>query len=294
MTARLWRFWQMRGYLAEGAERVERALAMPSSHEHPEARADALSAAAGLAYWQADASRSRRWYTEEVDARRALADRAGLAGALYGLSFSWAILDLGRVDNAEEALAAIDEAQAIFTELGDGDGIGRCEWARANVEYGMADGQAALEHATHSRDVFRSLGNEFMASWATFTIALGELLLEQDPAAADPARRPRASAALREALATFAAAQDVSGYTLVIDTLSIVAHRDGNDDLAARLAGAVTTLERTTGTGLNLWNRSVLDQPGDYSADPRWADAFAAGAALSIEEAVALAMAPTG
>ncbi len=290
MTARLWRFWQMRGYLAEGAERVERALGLPSSHDHPEARADALSAAAGLAYWQADALRSRQWYAEEVDARRALGDRAGLAAALYGLSFSWAILDLGRDENAAMALAAIDEAQAIFTEIGDPDGVGRCEWARANVEYGLGDGQAALEHAIHSRDVFRSAGNEFMASWASFTIALGELLLEQDPGGEDPGRRERAAAALRESLMTFAAAQDVSGYTLVIDTFSIIAHRNGDEDRAARLAGAVATLERATGTGLNLWNRSVLDKTPDYATDAQWADAFSAGAALSIEEAVALAM----
>ncbi len=129
-----------------------------------------------------------------------------------------------------------------------------------------------------------------MASWATFTIALSELLLEQDPATDEPGRRARATAALRGALETFAEAQDVSGYTLVMDTLSVVAHRNGEDDRAARLAGAVTTLERTTGTGLSLWNRSVLDPEIDFSTDPRWADAFAEGSALSIEEAVAYAL----
>ena len=289
MTARLWRFWQMRGYLAEGAERVERALALPSSMEHPEARADALSAAAGIRYWQADATRSRQWYSEEVDARRALGDPAGLANALYGLSFTWVILDL-EPQHAINARAAIDEAQALYTEVGDADGIGRCEWARANLEYGLRDGISSLEHSVHARDVFRSLGNEFMAAWATFTIALSELLLEQDPATDEPERRARARASLREALETFAEAQDVSGYTLVMDTLSIVAQRDGNDELAARLAGAVKTLERTTGTGLNLWNRGVLPQGVDYENDQAWADEFAAGAELSIEEAVALAL----
>ena len=290
MTARTWRFWQMRGYLAEGGERVERALALPSSHDHPEARADALAAAAGIAYWQADAPRSRSWYYDEVDARRALDDRRGLANALYGLSFSWAILDLEDPENATKALAAIDEAQALYTELGDADGVGRCEWARANLEYGLRDGSSALEHSIHARDVFRSVGNEFMASWATFTIALSELLLERDETTDEPGRRARATAALREALETFAGAQDVSGYTLVIDTLSVVAQRNDDNERAARLAGAVATLERTTGTGLSLWNRSVLDPAIDYSTDPRWTDAFAEGTTLSIEEAVGYAL----
>jgi hypothetical protein len=290
MASRLWRFWQMRGYLAEGAERVERALALPSSRDHAEARADALSAAAGIAYWQADAIRSRKWYSEEIEARRALDDRSGLAAALYGLSFTWAILDLRHEENVDKAIAAVNEAQAIYTELGDADGIGRCEWALANLEYGIADGLSALEHSTHALDVFRSEGNEFMASWATFTIALSELLLEQDPATNEPGRRARATAALREALETFAEVQDVSGFTLVIDTLSIVAHRNGDDERAARLVGAVRTLERTTGTGLNLWNRGVLEPGPDFTSDPRWAAEVAEGAALSLEEAVAYAL----
>ncbi len=41
-SASLWRFWQMRGYLAEGLERVTQALALPHGAEHPRERADAL------------------------------------------------------------------------------------------------------------------------------------------------------------------------------------------------------------------------------------------------------------
>ncbi len=33
----LWRFWQMRGYLQEGLERLEQTLALPQSHDHPAA-----------------------------------------------------------------------------------------------------------------------------------------------------------------------------------------------------------------------------------------------------------------
>ena len=51
LVAALWRFWQMRGYLEEGRERLEQVLALPHSHDHLERRADALDAAAGVAYW---------------------------------------------------------------------------------------------------------------------------------------------------------------------------------------------------------------------------------------------------
>ncbi len=93
-SASLWRFWQMRGYLAEGLERVTQALAIPHAADHPKQRADALSAGAGLAYWQADAARSRALYEEEIALRRELGDRLGLAEAEYGISFTWAIIDL--------------------------------------------------------------------------------------------------------------------------------------------------------------------------------------------------------
>ena len=99
----LWRFWQMRGYLQEGLERLEQTLALPHSRDHPERRADALGAAAGVAYWLAESDRARELYEEEIEARRALDDRRGLAEALYGISFTWSIRGLLGEENAERA-----------------------------------------------------------------------------------------------------------------------------------------------------------------------------------------------
>ena len=45
--AACWRFWQMRGYLAEAREQAERVLALPGTTDHPEARGAALEAAGG-------------------------------------------------------------------------------------------------------------------------------------------------------------------------------------------------------------------------------------------------------
>ena len=100
----LWRFWQRRGHLAEGLERAEAALALPDAAAHPAARADALSAAAGLAYWRADAERARMHYEAEIEARTALGDRPGLAEANYGMSFTYSVLDLSNPDTADNAI----------------------------------------------------------------------------------------------------------------------------------------------------------------------------------------------
>jgi len=77
----IWRFWQMRGYLPEGLERLEQVLGLKESIRYPERRAEALSAAAGIAYWLAESDRSRQRYEEEIEVRRALGDRRGLAEA---------------------------------------------------------------------------------------------------------------------------------------------------------------------------------------------------------------------
>ena len=294
LGACLWRFWQMRGHLAEGLERLETALAMPGSHDHPAVRADALSAAAGLAYWRADDLRSRALYEEEIAARQALGDRRGLAEALYGLSFTWSILSLAEAGNAELAIGYIRDALAIFEELGDESGIGRCKWAIANAAYGTGDVALARQAATEALVVLRRLDDQFMVGWVTYTLGLADLTdLAEAGETSDRSEELLASAKrwFDEALRIFAEAQDVSGYTLVLDVVAFVALRTGDRQRAARLSGAVANLERTSGTGLNLWNRELIGfDPAVLRVDPSLADAWAEGERMAVDEAVADAL----
>ena len=286
----LWRFWQMRGYLAEGFERLEQILALPRADEHAAARADALDAAAGLAYWQADTERARTRYEHEIEARRALGDRRGLAEALYGISFTWSVIGLQDEGNIEQAMAYVSEAMAIFEEAGDVSGVGRCEWARANIAYGAGRTEDARRHATEAMAVFEALDDRFMVGWARYTLALAEL--SDFHAGGDRATLPEARRWLRQALDIFTDAQDVSGYTLVLEGLALVAYHEGDRARAARLSGAVATLERTSGTGLNLFNREVLGfDPNELKADPSLAADWAAGEEMTAHEAAAYALA---
>jgi hypothetical protein len=289
----LWRFWQRRGHLEEGLERTEAALDLPDAASFQAARADALSAAAGLAYWRADAARARSYYASEIEARAALGDRHGLADAEYGMSFTYSVMDLSDPDAAENAARHVTQALEIYTELGDDDGIGRSEWALANVQWGTGQSTEARRHALHALELFESSDNRFMAGWAAYTVGLAELTTdqEQDAAGGEATARDRARQRFQQALRTFREAGDLSGYTLVFDAMAVLAAREGDRNRAARLTGIVGQLERSSGTALNPWNRGVLEfDPEEIKSDPALADDLALGAAMTIPDAIAYAL----
>jgi predicted ATPase/class 3 adenylate cyclase len=62
LAAFFWRFWQMRGHLHEGRVRLEAILKMASSLQFREARAHALEAAGGVAYWEGDMNAAQAFY----------------------------------------------------------------------------------------------------------------------------------------------------------------------------------------------------------------------------------------
>ena len=293
LIAAMWRFWQMRGYLAEGLERAQHALALPHGREHPDQRAAALNGAAGMAYWQANTTLARDLYTEELEQRRALGDRAGAAEALYALSFTHSIAGVLEPDEQVRAMTMVEEALALFRELGDRSGMARCLWALSNIDWGSGRPAEALERAHEALAIFRELDDQWMVGWTSYTIGLAHL--QRDHAGGGrPDDRAEAEPWLRSSLRIFAEAGDVSGYTLVLDALAALSVADGDRERAARLSGAVDTLERTSGTGLNLPNRQVVGfDPTVLRDDPSLADAWAEGARMTVAEAVAYALAGT-
>ncbi len=287
----LWRLWQRRGYIAEGLERAEAALALPDATSYPEALADALSAAGGLAYWRADTDRARRYYGAEIEARTALGDRPGLAGAEYGMSFTYSVMDLHNPDTVASAQRHINAALAIYRELDDDAGIGRCEWALANVLWGAGKTDEARGHAVHALDLFEAGGDRFMVGWASYTVGLADLTTDQETAGGSASAREEAGGRFSAALQTFREAGDLTGYALVLDAMAVLALRTGDRRRAARLTAVVGRLEESSGTGLNPWNRGVLEfDPENLRADPALADDLAIGAAMSVEDAVAYAL----
>ena len=265
LVAALWRFWQIRGHLAEGRARAERALAQAGDGTPPDLLAAAHEAAGGLAYWLGDFAAATAHYEAEVAAAREHGDPATMAQALYNLAFP---LVFGTTDTAW-ATETAHEAERLFREVGDRAGLARTLWLMANLAVDRGDTARARAYCLEALPTLRELGETFMLGWCLFT--LGEIAIHDGDVA-------NAGHRLSEALAQFEAAGDVSGIVLVLDAVATLAHRVGDLVTAARLSGAVARLEAISGTALNPTNRQIFGfDPLPLRDDPATAGAWRAG-----------------
>src|SRR5207248_9545535 len=110
--ALLW-FWQTRGYITEGRERLAQLLALPGT-EGSAARGHALIVAGRLAFLQGDYQSARASFSESLEIYKQLKDDLGAAHAMAGLGSAAA----GQGDYAsartlfEESLATYRRANA--------------------------------------------------------------------------------------------------------------------------------------------------------------------------------------
>jgi tetratricopeptide (TPR) repeat protein len=281
LMAGLWRFCQKRGYLLEGRQHAERVVAALGPDDPDDRWVAALDALGGIQYWLGDQAAAQATYRSALEIRRRQGDPALIAEALYNLSFT--LLFQTQTDQAGEVL---DEAASLLRGLHDEAGLGRVLWARANAAWSSDDPgrvPVATRYALEALDTFERVGDRFMVAWASYTAALGALVDDD---------RDVAKAHLVRALTLFRETGDVSGYTLVLDASAAVVVRDGNLHDAARIAGQVASLERTTGTGLNALNRdSYGHDPVRLASDTATAEAFAEGSRMPVEDVVTLALA---
>jgi predicted ATPase/class 3 adenylate cyclase len=277
ILAACWRFWQMRGYLAEAREHAERVLAMPGAPQYPDLRAAALEAAGGIAYWQADLVPARAWYEEALVIARASGDESRIANAIYNVTFTFTFEHEDQV----QAQNLAGEAVAIYRRLGDEAGIGRALWGLANSYYFFRDFAGGIDIARESLEIFRRVGDRFMIGWSLYILAVYNITL--DPAAVRET--------LEEALPLFTEIEDKSGYALIFDAFAALDWMEGNVKRAVRLAGYASATEASTGTGLAKMTRDFAGFfPTTLTEDPELAAAFAEGQRLTVGQATELAL----
>jgi tetratricopeptide (TPR) repeat protein len=200
---------------------------------------DALQAAGGIAYWVGDSERSRAHYSAWLERARRSGRPAQVADACYNLAFSSMV---GVVPDVGSARQLLDEALALYRQLGDRGGIARALWGIANVYYLSGNPVAARPAAEESAVLFRALGDRFGLSWALHNLGLIDVR-GNDFAAA---RR-----AFEESMMIFEEAGDIAGIALALGDFAQLAAREGDLQRAARLGGAGATLGKTIGAGLS-------------------------------------------
>ncbi len=234
LFAAMWRYWHMHGDIAEGRRRGAEVLEMPGMPDG--ARARSLEAAGGLAWWGGDMDASSTVYEEALLIARSNDDPAVLANALYNAAFP-----NGYGGRGELALAYLEEARAIYENLGDELGIAKCVWGWGACAQAMEMNEEARSKLEQALQMFEPLDDVFMLAWAHRM--LGSLLLRLGQLAE---AKPHLEAGLR----LFDSAGDISGIVLHLRDFAQMAIDQGDSRRAMVLIGALGAIQETSGIDL--------------------------------------------
>ena len=271
-----WRFWQMRGYLAEARERGERVIALPGGA--PGDRLRALDAIGGIAYWQGDLMSARDYYNREGVLAEELGDERALAEARYNEAFTFSL----HPGEYEEARRLAEDALERFRRLGDRAGEGKALWGVVNSFVFTPNSPDALPLVEEAIQISEELDDRFQLGWGLFTRGL--IFTQKRDA-------ERALESYRRALEIFRQTEDVTGYALVLDGIAALHWLAGNEDVAMQLSGAAARITDVGGIGLAKVNRDAAEFfPQDLLARAAFAEQFAVGQAMSTDEALKLAL----
>jgi predicted ATPase/class 3 adenylate cyclase len=273
----LWRFWQMRGHLREGSERLRRVLAMPGVEAQPAAHIAALGAAGSVAYWMGDLPAAQGAYTRAVASSREDGDPRTVAESLYNLAFP-----VNMQGGGAEAAALLHEAAALFGEAGDRGGRAKTLWALAGMI--EEDDAASLAMSLEALGIFQELGDRFHEGWALRGVALASRRLGK----IDESR-----VRLVEGMEIFREAGDLSAMVLFLGSFADLAAFEGDVARALRLGGAAAASRDATDAGIAEWVGSIEERKRlveQIATDADAARLWAEGQAMSVDEAVAYAL----
>jgi predicted ATPase len=280
LGAALWRFWQMRGLLSEGAQWLERVLAIPGGESYPVARAKALEAAGGVAYWRAQMPLAMDYYEASLELCRQTGDRRAIANALYNWGFPML------VSRAEvmKSRPVFEESLAIFRELGDREMIARVLWGLGNAYYFEGNNVAARDALLEDVPMLRTQKDPFTLAWALHTLGLAYHRLGQTVTHSAPL--------WREALQHFASVGDVSGVTILLGDYSLLAAAQGDVFRSISLDAASVRIAETGGAMLGPMVSRVEEGRAQTDAlDPAAVQAaIDEGAAMTLDQAIAYAL----
>ena len=273
------RFWYVRGYLAEGRQRLEEALEGIEAADPPLLRR-AYTAAASLALLQGDHASAIRYAERALDEARASDDPVYVANALSNLgAISLAAGQYVRANQLlEEAVvlsrAGGDERVAALAINNLGDlalTVGEYERAEPLFEESLALLRARGDTANIARSLF---------NLAAVALRLGRL--------------DDADARLRESVGFAQQAGDKEDLAWCLEGLAALAASRGDGQRAATLLGAAAELLAAMGADFKPFERQLHEETRAKALElcgaARFAEATAEGAALTLEDAVTSAL----
>jgi predicted ATPase len=285
LTAALSRFWYLRGFYVEGCERLGAALAASRPAHRTAARARALDALAELHILHGDLDTAVPLVHEALAIAREWHDLQAVGRAYWNL----ARIAARRPETHPATAPLLEHGLAIARAVGDQPGVALGLNLLGRVRWVAGDRERALEHWKESRATYRSmeLGGIGLASClchlARSAVYRGEL--------------PEAQQFLEESIAISRELGDAPTIGDALEVAAVLAAAEGTAvaaERALRLAAASQALQESLGALSDWFRRQELQQAltgarGMLGA-PAAAAAWAAGEALSAEQAIAEAL----
>ena len=275
------RFWQIHGYLAEGRQNFEAALAATEGTPS-EPRANGFNMLGILASEQGDFDAARHAFTSAAEEARAVGATRSLSSALVNLGN---LASFGGDVTAARNLYR--ESIEHFASLGDVRGQALVHENIGLLSLTADDAAEAVKWLAAARDLAREAGDELEVGGATRSLAAA--MIELGDAAA-------AATLLAESLGIARELGDTHGIAVCFETFAGLAATTDDARRAATLFGASDAVRASIGARRHLdheilyerWLARTLSHL-DTSTYAKW---YEDGRALTLEEASSLALAP--
>ncbi len=311
----LFRFWDMREHLAEGRVRMETILRL-AGDGHTKERARVSQFLGALTTAQGDFPAAQHFLEQSLSLYEELGDQWGIAASLNALAIS--ARDRGDYSSAQ---SNFERSLACWRMLPDRLAIARCLHNLANVVKVRGDYSRARWALREATDIFEALGDRSGAAWSINQ--QGDIAREQRDVAAARGLYQRALSAFREAGDRWGSARSLTDlgsidseqgdplvahaeYCEALEIFASLGHRrgvaralegsaclalvQGQAARALKLAAAAAHLRRLISACLTPAEQSQLAQKllpaWEALSDLEGKDAWAAGSAMSLEEAI--------
>ena len=312
----LFRFWETREYFAEGRDRLDKLLKLPSAAAPTKARARALFSAGVLTIEQGDYAAADALMRESLDIARQLGDKQGVAVSLNALGVL--VRDRGDVAVAH---SLFEENVVLWRELGDQKAVARSLSNLANVVKLQGDFVRARSLYAECLSIFRALGDRTGVAWSLNyqgdvardqgDMAAALMLYEQalvifrelgdrwgiaavlgdlGSMATEQREYRRAHALYRESIKIFQELEHKRGIARLLECFACSAAAQVDAERSLRMAGAAAALRQNIGAPLTPAEQTKLEaslEPARRAlTNTAGATAWLEGWSMPIEKAI--------